>query len=145
MTIFRLKQLAQTSIHAAGTALWNDDRAELIRYSRPNIANTRSSLYTVEPAADPSALLDRLTRSHGILCIVRKRRELFLWHNVRIHLDEVENLGSFIEFEGVVSASADENISRQRVDQLVKEFAIAPSDQIGVSYSDLLIEKTEGA
>ncbi|MBR0756720.1 hemolysin III family protein [Bradyrhizobium jicamae] len=30
MTIFRLKQLAQTSIHAAGTALWNYDRAELI-------------------------------------------------------------------------------------------------------------------
>jgi hemolysin III len=30
MTIFRLKQLASTSIHAAGTALWNYDRAELI-------------------------------------------------------------------------------------------------------------------
>ncbi|MCA6123903.1 hemolysin III family protein [Bradyrhizobium sp. WSM 1704] len=30
MTIFRLKQLASTSIHAAGAALWNYDRAELI-------------------------------------------------------------------------------------------------------------------
>ncbi|MBR0799681.1 hemolysin III family protein [Bradyrhizobium jicamae] len=30
MTIFRLKQLASTSIHAAGAVLWNYDRAELI-------------------------------------------------------------------------------------------------------------------
>ncbi|MGL3213485.1 PAQR family membrane homeostasis protein TrhA [Bradyrhizobium sp. BR 1433] len=30
MTVFRLKQLASTSIHAAGAALWNYDRAELI-------------------------------------------------------------------------------------------------------------------
>ncbi|HBY25269.1 MAG TPA: DNA-binding protein, partial [Bradyrhizobium sp.] len=30
MTVFRLKQLASTSIHAAGTALWDYDRAELI-------------------------------------------------------------------------------------------------------------------
>lgn len=30
MTIFRLKQIASTSIHAAGAALWNYDRAELI-------------------------------------------------------------------------------------------------------------------
>jgi hemolysin III len=30
MTIFRLKQLASTSVHAAGSMLWNYDRAELI-------------------------------------------------------------------------------------------------------------------
>ena len=30
MTIFGLKQIASTSIHAAGAALWNYDRAELI-------------------------------------------------------------------------------------------------------------------
>ena len=30
MTIFRLKQLASTSVHAAGSMIWNYDRAELI-------------------------------------------------------------------------------------------------------------------
>ena len=76
-----------------------------------------------------------------MLCVVRKRRELYLWQNVRIHLDEVKGLGSFIEFEGVVSASAGEQLSRQRVDFLTDEFSIAPADQIGVSYSDLLMAK----
>ena len=123
----------------------NNDRAELIRYNRPNDPSARSSIYTVEPIADPSAFLNEATNSHGILCIVKKHRELFLWQNVRIHLDQVDDLGSFIEFEGVVSSEADAGVSRQRVEQLVHEFGIVPADQIGVSYSDLLIEKTECA
>jgi predicted adenylyl cyclase CyaB len=117
----------------------NDTHAELITYSRPNDAVARSSLYTVEPLADVQATLAALAGKLGVLCVVRKHRELFGWHNVRIHLDEVEGLGSFIEFEGVVGAVADENVSRERVDRLVAEFAIGPGDQIGVSYSDLLL------
>jgi predicted adenylyl cyclase CyaB len=79
----------------------------------------------------------------GVLCVVRKRRELFGWENVRIHLDQVEGLGNFIEFEGVVSPVADERLSRERVDHLVNEFAISDADQIGVSYSDLILAKKE--
>jgi adenylate cyclase class IV len=32
---------------------------------------------------------------------VSKRREIYLWHNVRIHPDAVTGLGSFVEFEAV--------------------------------------------
>jgi predicted adenylyl cyclase CyaB len=119
----------------------NNEFAELIQYNRPNDAVARSSLYTIEPVTDPRRTIDRLARLHGVLCVVRKRRELYGWNNVRIHLDEVEDLGSFIEFEGVVWSDADEHVSRHRVDRLVTEFAINPSDQIGVSYSDLLLTK----
>ena len=101
----------------------------------------RESNYELEPVTDIAATLDRLARLHGLLCVVHKRRELYFWHNVRIHLDEVEGLGCFIEFEGVVSESAGNEISRRRVDQLVDEFAIGPQARIGVSYSDLLVTK----
>jgi adenylate cyclase class 2 len=117
----------------------NNERAELISYVRPNEASARKSLYTVTPVADAKAELERLGKESKLLCTVRKRRELYLWHNVRIHLDEVDSLGSFIEFEGVVSLQADEQISRQRVDRLVTEFDITDADQIAVSYSDLLM------
>jgi adenylate cyclase class 2 len=109
----------------------NNERAELIEYDRPNTPSTRTSTYRVTPVADVSKIVG------DILCVVRKLRELYLWHNVRIHLDNVEGLGTFIEFEGVVSGEADEILSRQRVDRLVVEFGIAPADQVGVSYSDL--------
>jgi adenylate cyclase, class 2 len=114
----------------------NNSTAELISYSRPDTAVTRQSAYTITPVADAENWL----KDHSdVRCVVRNRRELWLWRNVRIHLDEVEILGSFIEFEGVISSDADEAISRERVDQLVKEFAIAPADQIGTSYSDLIL------
>ncbi len=38
--------------------------------------------------------------------VVAKRRHLFLWEGVRIHLDEVEELGTFIEFEAVLESPA---------------------------------------
>jgi adenylate cyclase, class 2 len=116
----------------------NNERAELITYTRPNIAASRSSHYQIEPVADARITLAALGDTLGVLCIVRKRRELFMWQNVRIHLDQVEGLGTFIEFEGVISGEADEAISRERVSRLVEEFGISPGDQIGVSYSDLL-------
>jgi len=119
----------------------NDDRAELIRYERPNHAAARSSRYSVDPVTDVDKTVSSLSQTQGVLCIVRKHRDLFLWQNVRIHLDTVEDLGSFIEFEGVVSAEADAQQSRQRVDQLVIDFEIRPSDQIAVSYSDLLMAR----
>lgn len=121
------------------------DQAELIRYRRANDARARASLYTIEALEDATSTLESLTASAGVLCVVCKRRELYLWKNVRIHLDTVQGLGDFLEFEGVVSSTDDQAISRQRVENLVIEFAIAPADQIGVSYSDLLLalQKTE--
>ena len=119
----------------------NDEHAELIRYTRPNDPSAKSSLYTVEPIVNVEANLLVFTGAMGVLCVVRKRRELFGWNNVRIHLDEVEGLGSFIEFEAVVWSEPDEHISRRRVERLVNEFQITPEDQIGVSYSDLLLAK----
>jgi adenylate cyclase class IV len=113
----------------------NNERAELIEYDRPNTPSTRTSTYRVTPVADVSKIVG------DVLCVVRKRRELYLWHNVRIHLDNVEGLGTFIEFEGVVSPEADATLSRERVHRLVDAFGIAPADQIGVSYSDLLMRR----
>ena len=113
----------------------NNERAELIEYDRPNTSSARTSTYRITPVGDVSKIVG------DIFCVVRKRRELYLWHNVRIHLDSVEGLGTFIEFEGVVSPEADATLSRERVDRLVDEFGIAPAHQIGVSYSDLLLKK----
>jgi adenylate cyclase class IV len=44
---------------------------------------------------------DRHTR------VVAKRRHLLLWEGVRIHLDEVERLGTFIELEAVAPPDSD--------------------------------------
>jgi hypothetical protein len=43
----------------------------------------------------------------GIRGVVAKRRHLLLWQSVRIHLDEVERLGTFIELEAIAPADSD--------------------------------------
>jgi len=118
----------------------NNDRAELIEYTRSNHATARSSRYKLTPLTVEAlqTVLQDFSRSHGVRVVVKKRRELWMWENVRIHLDEVEGLGTFIEFEGVVGPDADEVASKHRVDRLVGEFGIRDEDQIGESYSDLL-------
>jgi predicted adenylyl cyclase CyaB len=111
--------------------------AELIWYARDNQTDTRLSRYIVAPVADVPAMIEALSQALGIRGVVRKHRTLYLFHNVRIHLDQVERLGSFIEFEAVISTPADEQPSRQRLDLLACALQIREEDRIALSYSDL--------
>lgn len=121
--------------------------AELIAYQRPNVTGLRGSEYVVCPVQDPQTLLATLSAALGLRVVVRKRRELLLWHAVRIHLDTVEGLGDFLEFEAVVEPPApgqpfeDEATSRQRLKTLSEVLHIDPADTIDRSYSDLLLDR----
>ena len=84
--------------------------AHLIAYARPDAAEVRVSNYRVVPAAD--GMLAALTETLGVDVVVEKRRRLLLWETVRIHLDEVEGLGSFVELEAV--AAADSDLAREQ-------------------------------
>jgi predicted adenylyl cyclase CyaB len=113
-------------------------RAELIAYSRPDHPEFRSSEYHVVLVPNPAELKAALASALGVRGEVRKRRELYLWHNVRIHLDDVKGLGTFVEFEAVLTPGEDEAHSLRRLDELTRALRIQPGDRIAVSYSDLL-------
>ena len=72
------------------------------------------------------------------LVVVRKRREILLWDNVRIHLDEVDGLGTFLELEAVVDERHDEATCHAQVARLMPALGLAESDLIAASYADLL-------
>ena len=65
------------------------------------------SSYRVVPVPDPAGLLAALAETKGVDVVVEKRRRLLLWETVRIHLDEVEGLGSFLELEAVAAPESD--------------------------------------
>ncbi|MFH0794066.1 MAG: class IV adenylate cyclase [bacterium] len=114
--------------------------AELIGYQRDNHTDARASEYLVAPQTDPSACHAALGKSLGILCVVRKERRLYLWENVRIHLDRVEGLGEFIEFEAVVSDENSREDGFKKIAFLRDHFSIRDQDLVSTSYSDLLIQ-----
>ena len=111
--------------------------SELIWYQRPDEQAVRASAYCVVPVADPGAMHQALAGALG--CgVVAKRRRLFLWHNVRIHLDEVRGLGRFIEFEAVIEAGEDEEVSHRRLEKLSGVLGIDAKQTLAPSYSDLM-------
>ena len=110
---------------------------ELIRYDRPETDGVRTSDYTVERlgAGDPELAS---WRARDATCVVAKTRDLLLLDNVRIHLDRVEGLGTFLELEAVVDDIHDERSCRVAVDRLLEAFGIEPDALLRASYSDLL-------
>jgi adenylate cyclase class 2 len=112
-------------------------RAELIWYRRSDEARSRQSDYHIVPVPDPQKLKAALTAALGVRRQVRKRRHILLWHNVRIHLDDVEGLGTFVEFEAVISAKDDEATGHARLAELCQLMAISPTDRLAVSYIDM--------
>jgi homotetrameric cytidine deaminase len=112
--------------------------ARLIAYVRPDDEAARTSAYRLAEVADPAALREALDAALGTLVVVEKRRRLLLYDNVRIHLDEVRDLGSFVELEGVADPDSDLSREHELVARLREELALG--DPVAASYSDLLLD-----
>jgi predicted adenylyl cyclase CyaB len=111
--------------------------AELIRYDRSEDAGVRVSAYEVSPVRDAEAEACLVPKTRPLVT-VRKRRELWLLDNVRIHLDTVDGLGTFLELEAVVDATHDEARCRAAVDRLLGAFGLSEAACLRASYGDLL-------
>ncbi|MFH0992104.1 MAG: class IV adenylate cyclase [bacterium] len=112
---------------------------ELIYYRRPDLCGNRYSNYDVEPVAQVVKLKRMLIGAFGVKIVVLKKRELYLFENARIHLDKVQDLGNFIEFE--VMNQRGEKQTEQLMKFLRTQFGISEKDIICSSYSDLLLAK----
>jgi adenylate cyclase class 2 len=110
----------------------------LITYQRPNRPELRQSRYFIAEVGDPVELRALLESVLGIRAEVRKRRRLFLHGSVRIHLDDVDALGHFIELEGVAAPGSDLSAENAEVARLRSALAIDDRDLVGASYLDLL-------
>ncbi len=115
--------------------------AELIAYQRPQKDEAKISDYLIYKTGDSAVLKQVLEKCLHLQIAVNKERTLYLWQNVRIHLDRVKDLGSFIEFEAVLNDSEDSNLSRDRLQFLQAKFAIRNEDLISVGYHELLMQR----
>jgi adenylate cyclase class IV len=116
---------------------------EYIFYSRTDRVDPKVSHYVVYTEGEAR---ERFGASPlPVRVVVRKTRELFLLENVRIHLDDVEKLGRFLEFEAVVSQDHDVAACHEDVSHLRQVFAPALGEAISVSYADLMAAEGAGS
>ncbi|HKQ85692.1 MAG TPA: class IV adenylate cyclase [Candidatus Acidoferrales bacterium] len=111
---------------------------ELIRYQRSNVPAARVSQYLIARTHDPEILRNILTETLGVIGVVKKTRELFLIGQTRIHIDDVDGLGDFLELEVVMRPGQKESEGQEIVRDLLSEFCIGQDQLLGDAYIDVL-------
>ena len=113
-------------------------RGELIWYRRGDEPRPRPSDYIVIAVEDDEALYAVLGEALGVTVEVDKRRAVYLYENVRIHIDDVAGLGGFVEFEAIVDATCDDRAALAKIERLHDAFGSACGQVVDVSYADLV-------
>ena len=114
-------------------------QGELIFYERDEDGADRASDYEVSRTTEPAVLRELLGAALGVLAVVKKRRTLLVLDGARIHLDNVEGLGSFLELEVPVH-DGDDTPARERINRLLDELGLTWAQCIRASYLDLATE-----
>lgn len=117
---------------------FSEKEGELIYYQRTDSAEPRESQYIRSPSQDTHSLCEVLSNALGVRGGVRKRRTLFLVGQIRIHLDEVENLGLFVEIEVVLSLQQTVSEGAHIVEEIMGKLGISRDDLVEKAYIDLL-------
>jgi len=115
-----------------------DGKGELIFYQRDEATKDRVSNYHILHV-EPKQAEDYFQRIFEIEAEVVKVRKLYIYKNTRIHLDEVNNLGKFLELETVVKDDIEEG--KKEFEEVVKLLELDVSSQIKSSYRTLMLNK----
>jgi predicted adenylyl cyclase CyaB len=118
--------------------IFPDDSGELIYYERADQPGPKRSQYFISRTAEPRKLTIVLESALGVRGVVRKKRWLYWVENTRIHLDEVEGLGTFMELEVVLSTGQRTEEGEGTVADLMEQLGISASDLVDAAYIDLL-------
>lgn len=112
--------------------------AELIAYRRTSdTAAPRFSEYERAAIIDVSLWHALLSLALGVETVVTKERTLWLLDLTRIHFDEVEGLGSFIELETAADRYSPEEAQAENR-RIIELLGLRNEDFIALPYRDLL-------
>ncbi len=117
------------------------DHAELIYYTRPDQEGPKRSDYHITRSVDPENLKRVLELAYGIRGEVKKTRYLYLVGQTRVHLDDVEGLGQFMELEVVMCEDQSDTEGQKIAEDLMSALGVARADLVDGAYMDL-IEKS---
>ncbi|MCI5057583.1 MAG: CYTH domain-containing protein, partial [Flavobacteriales bacterium] len=91
---------------------------------------------------EPKALKQLLDASLKTIVVVDKQREIYFIDHIKIHVDEVLNLGDFLEIEVIDKTDTMEvETMHQECNELMKKFNLDASLLLRNSYSDMLMSK----
>jgi adenylate cyclase class IV len=117
---------------------FSNGTGELIFYRRANQFGPKESFYLISPTSAPDALRESLSLAYGEVGRVRKHRILYIVGRVRVHIDNVEQLGNFLELEVVLADDEPSEVGIREARELMEKFNVKPHALIEGAYVDLL-------
>jgi adenylate cyclase, class 2 len=112
---------------------------QLIAYERADVADVKHAHVQVAPVEDGAAVGRVLAQALGVRARVVKRREIWRWEGVQVHLDRVDELGDFLEFEAIVATPEAADAAEPHLRRLLAELSIPSEALVARSYGDLVI------
>ena len=116
----------------------SSEPVEYIFYERPDTVRPRVSAYHIMTEGELAARYGASPIPEWI--VVSKTRELYLHESARLHIDDVRELGWYLEFEIVLDGSMTMEDADRRAGELRATFAPALGEPVASSYADLLAQ-----
>ncbi len=116
----------------------SDNSVEFIYYQRTDKGVPMYSAYFRTKPENSNDTEAELRRLFGTKRTVRKTRTLFWLDGARIHVDDVEGLGHFLEIEVPVSSPTKTHHAKALADKIISSLAIPADDFICQAYEELL-------
>jgi predicted adenylyl cyclase CyaB len=113
-------------------------QGQLIFYQRRDDSGPTTSTYELFDTDQPQRLQAVLAAAYGIRNIVRKTRQLYWVGRTRIHIDEVESLGHFLELEVVLTDTEAPAAGVREARELMQQLGVADAQLVSEAYVDLL-------
>lgn len=114
----------------------------LIAYRRADESGPTVSEVSLYSPRDAAALRKVLTSTLPIDVIVEKSRHIYFLDNVKVHVDTVPPLGSFVEIEAIAEDESQTNLELDaQCRSVMKMLGIRQDDLVDRSYSDLLRDR----
>jgi predicted adenylyl cyclase CyaB len=114
------------------------DLGYLIYYERPNQDGPKRSDYYLAKTEEPANLKTALSLALGLRGVVKKTRYLYMVGQTRIHLDEVEGLGHFMELEVVMREGQSDAEGQAIAEDLMFRLGVRKDALIEAAYMDML-------
>jgi len=110
---------------------------KLIFYVRPDEQGPHLSEILISEMAETPGLAEVLTAACGIFTTINKTRRLYMIGRTRVHLDEVEGKGKFLELEVVLRQGEQVSSGREEAESIMKTLGLSSADLVTGSYADM--------
>jgi predicted adenylyl cyclase CyaB len=115
--------------------------AELIYYRRPDAIGPKESQYETVRVPDAARLRELLAAALGVAGRVVKRRLVYRVGRTRIHLDDVRDLGSFLELEVELAPEESVEAGASEARRLMGALQVGEDALVAEAYVDLLMRR----